>query len=165
MPKLRHFDHLNSARFFTFTCHRRVPHLNSPEPRDIVVKHLGIMRERTGTRIFGFVLMPEHIHLVLHPRDSIELGRAIGFLKSESAKEIKRVQNLSVEQTIWQPRGFDHNCRTREAVLNMIQYCHNNPVRRNLCETPTDWNWSSARWYAGIREEGLIVDDIDESTG
>ena len=44
--------------------------------------------------------------------------------------------------------GYDRNLYTEVAVENSINYIHNNPVRKGLCEKPTDWKWSSARFYA-----------------
>jgi putative transposase len=46
-----------------------------------------------------------------------------------------------------------------EAVHASIEYLHNNPVRRKLVATPTEWEWSSARWYAGRRDVPLAMDD------
>lgn len=41
----------------------------------------------------------------------------------------------------------------------MIDYIHRNPVRRELIRTPEEWPWSSARWYAGLRDVPLAIDD------
>jgi putative transposase len=163
MPKLRHYDHLGSARFVTFTCHRRQPFLALPSARDIVLEHLERLRGLSKVKIFGYVIMPEHVHFVLLPPNDQQLGRLLGLFKSESAKRIKRLLSISSDESIWQNRGYDHNCRSLDATIRVIEYCHNNPVRRGLCEAPADWKWSSARWYAGIRDEVFGIDDIDGS--
>ena len=56
-----------------------------------------------------------------------------------------------VQRRFWQPDGgYDRTANTIETVRSMIDYIHANPVRRNLVSCATDWEWSSARWYAGM---------------
>ena len=54
--------------------------------------------------------------------------------------------------------GYDSNLWREEAVWNAIEYINANPVRRGLCKTPEDWEWSSARWYAGVRPTLIEMD-------
>ena len=138
MPRLRHFDHLNHARFVTFTCFRRQLFLDSHLARDITLEHLTLLRDLSRVRIYGFVIMPEHVHLVLNPPDDVQLGRVLGLFKSESAKRIKKVITEANTESIWQNRGYDRNCRSHDEVIRAIQYCHFNPVRRHLCADPCD---------------------------
>ena len=131
------------------------------------------IRARYAIRIFGYVVMPEHIHLLLHPPDSLKLGPVIGELKSQSASRIISerlvtlprdctvVKNGRERQAFWQPRCYDHNCRTPETVVEKINYCHNNPVSRGLVSEPGQWRWSSYNWYAGETEVPLVMDEID----
>lgn len=174
MPHLHHYDNLGTARFVTFSTYRFYPLIND-EVAAIVIRHLGTMRERTGIKVYGYVLMPDHVHLVLHPPDGATLGREIGGLKALSAREIlSRMidagglpQQLCVKrdgrvkQVFWQRRCYDHNCRNRETVIEKIEYCHNNPVKRLLVESAGDWKWSSYKWYLGERDVPLALDDVD----
>jgi putative transposase len=61
---------------------------------------------------------------------------------------------------LWQEgAGFDRNVYTAEAISASIDYIHNNPVKRGLCERAVKWKWSSARFYLGTlpcqQEAGL----------
>ncbi len=58
-------------------------------------------------------------------------------------------------------RGYDHNCRARDTVLEKINYCHNNPVKRGLVSEPGEWRWSSYNWYAGVTDGPIEMDGID----
>jgi putative transposase len=61
----------------------------------------------------------------------------------------------------WQPGGgYDRNINTERRLREKIEYLHANPVRRGLCETPTDWPWSSARWYQGEHGGPVRIDPI-----
>jgi putative transposase len=117
--------------------------------------------------------MPEHVHLVIHPPDGTLLGPLIGEIKSRSGAKIIadsliqlpsdcRVQKGERERwAFWQPRCYDHNCRTPEIVLEKINYCHNNPVKRGLASEPSDWRWSSYNWYIGKRDVPIEIDEFD----
>jgi putative transposase len=173
MPLLRHFDGLNTARFITFCCYRRHKFLTHEAVIGEFLDTLTAMKEKHRFLLLGYVVMPEHVHLVLHPEDGTQLGRVMGELKSKSATGIIanqlvsfpadcRVVKNGVERwAIWQPRCYDHNCRTEETVLEKINYCHNNPVRRGLAIDPGAWKWSSYSWYVGDRKVPIVVDTFD----
>jgi len=175
MTKLRHYDHAGTARFVTFSCRHRFPVLRDPTTAAAVIAQLRVMREACAVPILGYVLMPEHVHLVLHPPDDVALGRLIGQLKARAAREIlsslqsdrdRIPPELTIlgrgvrQHAVWERRCYDHNCRTPAAVREKINYCHNNPVQRGLVNNPGDWMWSSYRWYQGERDVPLEVDSI-----
>jgi hypothetical protein len=65
------------------------------------------------------------------------------------------------EHRFWQQGGgYDRNMYGSRAIEASIQYLHANPVRRGLVARPTDWEWSSARWYAGERSVPLTIDPL-----
>jgi REP element-mobilizing transposase RayT len=119
--------------------------------------------------------MPEHVHFVLHPPDEVQMGPMVGELKSRSAREIlarwrrksdSRLQRLQKPRTegeyrFWQPRCYDHNCRTPETVREKIEYCHKNPVNRGLVVNMGDWRWSSYGWYEGVEDVALEIDGYE----
>jgi len=173
MPRLRHYDHLNTARFVTFSCYRRHRFLVTEAVISVFLDVLKRLRERHKLRLLGYVVMPEHVHLVIHPPDSLRIGPVIGELKSKSGSRIIaarllefpdncRVQKNGCERwAFWQPRCYDHNCRTPEAVFEKITYCHNNPVKRGLVSEPGEWRWSSYNWYAGSQGVPLAMDLVE----
>ncbi|MFC1475775.1 transposase [Candidatus Zixiibacteriota bacterium] len=141
--------------------------------RRIITNCIDLERKAHGFRLLGYVVMPEHIHLVLVPRLETQVGRLIGNIKRESSQQIhellKKHDSFLIKKfrikrdglmrfALWQRRCFDHNCRTDEAVVGRVLYCHENPVKRGLVHTPDDWRWSSYRWYRGQRDVPLIMD-------
>lgn len=173
MPKLRHYEHLNTARFVTFSTYRRQKLLTLSPVMLVFLQTLDAIRTRHGIKIFAYVVMPEHVHLVLHPPDSLKLGPVIGELKSQSASRIitekfidlppscRVVKNGKERWAFWQPRCYDHNCRTPETVIEKINYCHANPVNRGLVKEPGQWRWSSFNWYAGEEDVPLKMDEAN----
>ena len=173
MTRLRHYDHLNTARFVTFSCYRRYPLMEREQAILIFLETLDAIRRELFIRLFGYVVMPEHVHLVLWPPESMKLGPVIGTLKSRSASRIisQELVELPIDCRIfksgkerwafWQPRCYDHNCRTPETVMEKIDYCHNNPVKRGLVAEPGQWPWSSYNWYYGKSDIPIEMDEID----
>jgi putative transposase len=176
MTKLRHFDHLNTARFVTFSCYHRFRLLTSPAVIQVFVDELTGVRERCGLKLYGYLVMPEHIHLVLWLPDTLKMGPVIGRLKSLSARRMlpllqstqgRRVDRLLVNRggesrlVFWQIRCYDHNCRNPETVREKIEYSHKNPVTRGLVRDPGDWRWSSYNWYAGRSDVPIKMDEPD----
>ncbi|MCX6835477.1 MAG: transposase [candidate division Zixibacteria bacterium] len=172
MPKLRHYDHLGTARFVTFSCYQRQRLLGDSIGRQAVLDELSRLRTDHGVKVLGYVVMPEHVHLVLLPPDDVKLGPLIGALKARSAHIIldwirngQRRQRVPVRSggtpAVWQKRCYDHNCRTPEIVVEKVKYCHDNPVKRGLVAQPENWPWSSCRWYVGQREGIPEIDGIE----
>jgi len=89
---------------------------------------------RTGSyKLFAFVVMPDHIHLLLQTDDL-----------SKSMKDIKGGFTLHFESKIWQ-RGFtDHLILNREQFESRREYIHQNPVREHLAKTADTYPHSSA---------------------
>lgn len=163
MPKLKHFDNTGTARFITFICYRKEPSLVDDLAKQILIRFIDQTRQKYKFKLLGYVIMPDHVHLVLHPLDGTPMGTVIGEIKSLSAREWfkdKKFGTFKGRRVFWQKRCYDHNCRTAEDVLDKIKYCHNNPVRRGLVQAPQNWEWSSCNWYLGKREVPLQMDSL-----
>ena len=165
MPRLQHFDNLGTARFITFSCFQRYPYLNRAAARNIVVEELESLRAGKEIRLLAWVLMPDHVHLVLWPRKSVKLGRTIGQFKARTALRIlplyperEHRRRSNGQSAVWQRRCYDHNCRSAETVREKVDYCHRNPVTAGIVARPEDWPWSSYRFYS---EQGHALIEID----
>ncbi len=106
------------------------------------------MRRRYEFVVCGYVIMPEHIHLLVSEPKTALLSKAIQALKLS-------VSVQSRERPFWQARYYDFNVHHGEKTTEKLRYMHRNPVQRGLVEKPEDWPWSSFRHYAtGI--EGTV---------
>ena len=83
-------------------------------------------------------------------------------MKSNAPRWLGRLavrEGSRVRHRFWQPGGgYDRNITSSETLRAMIEYIHANPVRRGLVATAEEWEWSSARWYAGMRPVKLEMD-------
>ena len=164
MPKLKHYDNLGTARFVTFSCYRRLKGFKREGVFRLFLKHLQRARIKHNFKLFGYVIMPKHVHLVILPSSGSKLGLIIREIKSNMAREyFSEVVSVPSGEThvFWQRRCYDHNCRTPETVVEKINYCHYNPVVRGLVKSPGEWIWSSYKWYQGMKDVPIRMDKIE----
>jgi REP-associated tyrosine transposase len=135
------YQHTGNFHFVTFSCHNRQPYLGSNSARDRFESSLETMRLRYDFVVAGYVVMPEHVHLLVSEPRRIVLARALQALKLSVAVQRR-------ERPFWQPRYYDFNVYTPHKRSEKIQYMHNNPVARGLVAKPDRWAWSSYRHYA-----------------
>ena len=144
MPSgLKRFQQAESLHFITFSCFHRLPLLEAPGARETVEAVLEQTRARHRARVYAYVLMPEHVHLLVNEPPGILLAQ---FLKAE--KQIASRQLRGPREKFWQERYYDSNVHGETARSEVIRYIHRNPVKRGLVERPDDWPWSSFRHYA-----------------
>jgi putative transposase len=114
----------------------------------LVEDALDRMRLRYKLEVAGYVVMPEHVHLLLsEPRKDL-LAVGLQALKISVGKRAK-------QRPFWQARYYDFNVYTRAKRVEKLQYIHANPVKRGWVEKPEEWLWSSYRYYK-TGEQGRV---------
>ena len=161
MPRLRHYDHLGTARFVTFCCYHRYQLLTDSNDIRAVLGCLDGVCRKDDIRILGYFIMPEHVHLLIWPRqESYRMDRFLYDCKRpvsckakrwlQESGELEWLERLSVSKgthqrfRFWQAGGgYDRNLIRDDRVGVVIEYIHGNPVRRGLVDAPEDWRWST----------------------
>ncbi len=105
--------------------------------------------------VYGYVVMPEHVHLLLNEPSHSALADAMHYLKLCFAKRVAYVDSAAASGPFWQKRYYDRNIRDAREFGVKLRYLHRNPVARGLVKQPADWKWSSFRHYA-LREIGVV---------
>jgi putative transposase len=139
---LKRYQQTGDIHFVTFSCHRCAPLLGSAQARDTFVITLERARRWYGFYITGFVVMPEHVHLLMSEPDRSNLAVALQMLKQIVSHQ------LHATTPFWQPRYYDFNVFREPKLMEKLDYIHRNPVQRGLVKRPEDWTWSSAQHYA-----------------
>src|SRR5437879_12935820 len=85
---LKRFQQSKQSHFVTFSCNRRLPLLSSPILRDIFIRCLEKIRRRYQFRVFGYVVMPEHVHLLLSELDVESVAQAIQALNVSFVRQV-----------------------------------------------------------------------------
>jgi putative transposase len=141
---LKRYQQTGNIHFVTFSCYRREALLGNPQARDTFVVTLERARRWYGFYMTGFVVMPEHVHLLLSEPERSNLAVALQMLKQIVSQEL----NKHATNPFWQPRYYDFNVYRQQKLMEKLDYMHRNPVQRGLVTRPEDWRWSSARHYA-----------------
>jgi putative transposase len=163
-----------NSRFITFSCQRRLPLFKNPAIAQVFQDSLARAHQRVRFQLYAWVIMPEHIHLLVRPPpppDDMPLDRVLLWIKLSTAQRvIKRWRELDApilaritrddgSPRFWQKGGgFDRNVRDLAEFQRHVKYIHQNPVERGLVERPEDWRFSSVRWWMGQREGELSCD-------
>jgi len=143
--------------FITTSCYQRRPLLQATSRRDLFLEVMECVRRRYHFVVVGYVVMPEHVHLLLSEPErgnpstvmqAIKQGfarRILGRLRSEVATVHSR--DGDCEEHIWQRRFYDFVLWTAQKRQEKLHYIHQNPVERGLVAHPEQRRWCSARHY------------------
>ena len=114
------------------SCYRRQPFFSTAETYYLFVQCLEDMRRRFEMCIYGYVAMPEHVHLLLSEPPPTRLADAIHYLKLSFAKRLRSQRSLEKSAGFWQKRYYDRNVRSYREFVVKLRYLHRNPVKRGL---------------------------------
>jgi putative transposase len=126
--------------FVTFSCYHRCAYLESSAMRDLFEDGLQKAHHRYRFNVVGYVVMPEHVHLLVSEPGRELLAVALQALKLSVARRART-------RPFWLPRYYDFNVRTEANRIEKLNYIHWNPMKRGLVDRPEDWRWSSYRYY------------------
>ena len=144
-PSLRRYQQTGHLHFITFSCYRRQPKLGTSAARSRFEESLEQACRCYGVGVLGYVVMPEHVHLLVNEPKRALLSKVIQALKLS-------VSMRSRERPFWMAHYYDFNVAAHEKFVEKLRYIHRNPVRRGLVAQPEDWKWSSFRHYqTGMR--------------
>ncbi|QOV90545.1 transposase [Humisphaera borealis] len=171
------FNTPGHAHELTFSCNQRLPILNSDRCRQWFVESLDRARQKLDFELWAYVVMPEHVHVLLLPRREVyEMAailtaiklpvarQAVGWLRESNSNWLEKLKvcrpNGRIEYRFWQQGGgYDRNIFKLDAIWSAVRYIHDNPVRRGLVRNSIDWPWSSARAYEGADDIVLPIVD------
>ena len=140
---LTRFHQSGQSHFVTFCCYHRRPWFTTAASKRVFEAALERVRRGFGLCVYGYVVMPEHVHLLLSEPQQDTLADALKSLKQGVSRRL-----IGDADHFWQKRYYDFNIRNYPQFVEKLRYIHRNPVKAGLCERPEDWEWSSFRHYA-----------------
>ena len=170
---LKRYYGLGHLHFLTFSCYRRRPYLATRRARDRFVRTLEQVRTHWQFRLIGYVVMPEHVHLLISEPLKGDPSKVLQVLKQKTSRALRArrrsptstqpalrfAQTLEDSPHFWQRRFYDFNVWNQKKVQEKLEYMHFNPLKRKLVSHPKDWPWSSWSYYEK-GEKGLISIDL-----
>ncbi len=183
MPLYKRHYSPGELQFITTSTYRRAPLFRSERFCRSFVATLQQVRKEKGFLLLGWVLMPDHFHLLLKPEPAEATPSIIKRLKEESAMQSLKIlrghqqypwcrtmlDRLRLPETVhdeshyrvWQRRFFPINVFSEEKRLEKLTYMHNTPVKRDLVKQPGEWPWSSWRFYFRQDASVLAMDRLE----
>ena len=160
----------HELHFITCSCYRRQPLLGSARRRDLFLQGLEQVRKKYQFVVIGYVVMPEHFHLLISEPQERTPSTVMQALKLGFARRVliamRRRRNPAqpelferAPQHLWQKRFYDFNIWTGRKRVEKLRYIHRNPVMRGLVTSPELWRWSSYRAYAYGDAGPVVVND------
>ena len=171
MPKnLKRVTGRGDLHFITFCCYHRRRLLESVRSKNLVIRILGEVRDKYGFSLVGYVIMPQHIHLLISEPAGVPPAKIVQVFKQRVSRRMRARKcsgknQLSLRfpeadeklRRFWQRRYYDFNVYSRKKLWEKLHYMHANPVEERLVEHPRDWPWSS--WANYALGEGILKID------
>ncbi len=171
-----HFNTPGHAHELTFSCFKNKKFLLDDKYCLFLIDAINLARTKHHIKIWAYMFMPDHVHLLLYPeRDDYSISTILLTIKQSVSRRalidarksepfrLKQFETglTSKKYRFWQDGGgYDRNITSRETLHKMIDYIHNNPVRKGLINIPDEWKWSSSYDWNG-RVNGPIFIDKD----
>ena len=168
------YDTPYHAHFLTFSTYQRQQFFLLPGVAEVFLGYLDVARRSLNFDLWAYVVMPEHTHILVRPREgSYSMPAILKAIKTPSAREVFRL-NPSLRESclvegrhgeeefrFWQAGGgYDRNIFTAREAWEKIRYLHYNPVKRGLCSRSSEWVMSSAGAYLDEPQPTPIPVDI-----
>ena len=184
MPIQQTIPYEEGPFFITFTCHKWINLIDITGSYDLVYKWFDHLKSK-GHKIIGYVIMPNHIHVLIdfiktHQTINLIIGNGKRFMAYDIIKRLKEAQQNNLLDTlakdveakrkannkqheVWQT-SFDWKyCNSRKFIRQKLDYMHANPCsgKWNLSTGPTTYLHSSAKYYDG-ESGGYEIDLIED---
>ncbi len=166
--RLRRYYGTGHLHFITCSCHGRRPWLGTARRRDQFLTILEQVRQSYRFVVVGYVVMPEHFHLLISEPETGTPSTTMQVLKQRFGHQVLKQLRMrkplqprlwEEEMHVWQRRFYDFNVWSEKKRIEKLRYMHRNPVKRGLVLAPEQWAWSSFRWYASGEIGAVTLND------
>ena len=175
---IKHFRVEGHVYYITTNIYKRLPIFTRPAYIIAIYDSLNYYRHKQQYRLLGYVIMPDHVHLLIWPYGVATIADIMRDFKTFTAKRIIRqaeaenqtewlehfsqagIETGRSDNKVWQDQYWDVNVYSEQFLRKKLNYIHRNPQRANLVKQPEDYRYSSYRNYV-FGEEWLIEIDRD----
>lgn len=163
--------------FITVTCYDWLPLIKRTEEKEIIINSLRYLSQQEKIKIYAFVLMDNHFHLIWRIRQGNKRSDVQrDFLKYIAKQIIKNLQVIDDKNIlekievnlkdrkyqVWQRNSMSIELRSKEVFEQKLKYIHMNPVKANLCILEEDYTYSSAKYYIVNEKNWDFITSEDE---
>ena len=162
MPNIKRYYVENAAYFLTTVTKDRLEIFTDQKYCKILLVTIEYFKLILDYKLYGFCIMPEHLHLIIHPFGKHNISYIMQMIKGSFSRKINKINNK--EGNIWQRRFYDECILNNTELINKLEYMHNNPVKANLVTAPEEYYYSSYNHYVKTNylPNSIIEIDIPE---
>lgn len=142
MSRLHRYYVQNGIYFITGVTKNRIKFFKETKNVDLFWSNLRKTKQNYSFRLFGYVLLLDHFHFLIQPKES-SISTIIGSFKKRVSQEYKKIHEIDYQFILWQRRFWDHVIRNEDDLKFHLDYIHYNPVKHNYVDHPEDWNETS----------------------
>ena len=147
MGNLKRFNEEGMVYFVTSVTKNRAVLFRDPKLCRILLITIEYHKTVFDYKVYGYCLMPDHIHLLLQPEGQFNLSFIMRMIKGSFARKVNRLSNQC--GSIWQRRFYDEAVRSKEQLYHQLEYMHQNPVAAKLVSSAEEYPFSSFSQYYG----------------
>ena len=159
MGNIRRYYEAGYSYFVTTVVQERRPIFTDDRTCKILLITVEYFKLILDYKIYAYCIMPDHLHLILHPVGKQDLSYIMQMIKGSFARKFNKMNNLNGQ--VWQKRFYDEGVRDVNMLMQKMEYIHNNPIRKNIAASLEDYSYSSYHHYFGNNRNVLGVDQID----
>jgi len=160
MTKARRYIEPGGVYFITSVTNKRAPLLVNEVAARFLVASLIFHKYIFNYKLLGYVVMPNHFHILVQPNDRYNISKIMNHIKGNYARKynqiIRRVGKL------WQQGFYDSVMRDENEIRKWLEYMHNNPVDAGIVSSPEEYEFSSYHQYYGNLRTSIqaVIDKI-----
>lgn len=117
------------------------------------IRRFGVLSKKYALQLHGYVIMPDHLHLLLSVKEDGNISNLMHDFKSHTAQEINKI--LDRTGALWQNGFYDHMIRDERDFQRRLDYIHKNPLTSGLVGDVSDYRFSSFRNYY-LQDDSLV---------
>lgn len=154
MAKLKRYFEEGAVYFVTSATKKKEKIFLNIKAANFFISTLQYHKYILEYNIYGYVVMPEHFHLLIQPSESYSLSKAMNFIKGTFSRKYNKM--FGHKGIVWQPSFYDVGMRSEGDILTRLKYMHNNPVKYGLVQDPQDYPFSSYKYYYSDYEDEFL---------
>lgn len=177
-PKRIYSENENLMHFLTITVIEWIDIFTKPEYFKVIIDSLNFCQTNKELKIFEFVIMSNHIHLIVRANEGNKLSQIVSDFKKHTTREILKllandsrryILNLlknsysrkkDYDLQIWQRKNYPEVITTEKFYQEKANYIHRNPVKKEYVKLPEDWIYSSAGFRVADVECPIKLDYV-----
>lgn len=153
--KLPRYNEENECHFTTSVTRERKRIFKDIDNIEILIETIRFYQRRGDIHLLGYVVMPEHVHLLLIPLKGT-ISDVMRNIKAYSATTIR--QRAKMDSDVWQNSFYDHIVTGRRDFESKLNYMHENPLRRKIVDRLDSYPYSSYINFYTDREPILQIE-------